>query len=76
MQEEKTDDEEWSGCCSHTNKDFIKYLTQIGFGASVVIFSMIQIGRNDIANKEVYFGLLSGAIGTFMPHPSLKSSVK
>jgi hypothetical protein len=74
MQEHNVDEQsdEWSGCCSHTNKHFIKYLTQILFGASVCIFSMVQIGRNDVPNKEVYFGLLSGTMGIFMPHPSLK----
>jgi hypothetical protein len=73
MQEEDKTEEIWSGCCSRTNKDFIKYITQIGFGASVVIFSMVQIGRTDVENKEVYFGLLSGTMGIFMPHPNLKS---
>jgi hypothetical protein len=73
MQPIEEKDEEWSGCCSHTNKHFIKYLTQIGFGATVVIFSMVQIARSDVESKEIYFSMLTGTLGIFMPHPSLKS---
>jgi hypothetical protein len=71
--EEDQKAENWSGCCSNTNKHFIKYITQIGFGASVCIFSMIQIARVGVENKEIYFTMLSGTMGLFMPHPSLKS---
>jgi hypothetical protein len=70
--DDENSENQWSGCCSKSDKGFIKYLTQILFGASVCIFSMVQIGRNDVPNKEVYFGLLSGTMGIFMPHPSLK----
>ena len=65
--------EEWSGCCSKSNKEFVKYITQIGFGASVMIFSMVQISRADVKSKEIYFSLLSGTLGLFLPHPELKS---
>ena len=62
--------QEWSGCCSKTNKEFIKYITQIGFGASVMIFSMAQIARG-VESQEIYFSLLSGTMGLFLPHPSM-----
>ena len=65
--------EEWSGCCSKSNKEFVKYITQIGFGASVMIFSMVQISRADVESKEIYFSLLSGTLGLFLPHPQMKS---
>lgn len=70
MQENKKLEQDWSGCCSKTNKDFLKYITQIGFGASVMIFSMAQIARG-VDNQEIYFSLLSGTLGLFLPHPSL-----
>jgi hypothetical protein len=63
--------EQWSGCCSRSNKEFVKYMTQIGFGASVIIFSMIQISRG-VDNQEIYFSLLSGTMGLFLPHPQMK----
>ena len=65
--------EEWSGCCSRSNKEFVKYITQIGFGASVMIFSMVQISRADVESKEIYFSLLSGTLGLFLPNPQMKS---
>ena len=65
--------DEWSGCCSRSNKEFVKYITQIGFGASVMIFSMIQISRSDVENKEIYFSLLSGTLGLFLPNPQMKN---
>jgi hypothetical protein len=68
--------DEWSGCCSKSNKEFVKYITQIGFGASVVIFSMVQISRDDVESREIYFSLLSGTLGLFLPHPHIKSEQK
>jgi hypothetical protein len=65
--------EEWHACCSRSNKQFIKYMTQVGFGAALVIFSMIQIAQDDVKNKEIFFSLLSGTVGIFLPHPQMKS---
>ena len=64
---------EWSMCCSGTSQDFVKYVTQIGFGASVMVFAMVQISRADVENKEIYFSMLSGTLGLFLPHPTMKS---
>ena len=64
--------EEWSGCCSKSDKHFVKFLTQLGFGASLVVFAMIQTARDDVENKEIYFSLISGIVGTFLPYPTLK----
>ncbi len=63
--------EEWSGCCSKSDRHFIKFITQVGFGASVILFSMVQISRG-VENDEIYFSLLSGTLGLFLPHPQLK----
>jgi len=67
-----TEDKIWTGCCSKSNKEFVIFITQSCFGASLVIFSMIQIARNDVENKEIYFSLLSMIIGTFLPNPKIK----
>jgi hypothetical protein len=64
--------EQWSGCCSKSDKHFVKFVTQVGFGASLAIFAMVQIARSDVESKEIYFSLLSGIVGTFLPHPTLK----
>lgn len=63
--------DEWSGCCSKTNKHFLKYITQIMMGGSVMVFCMVQIGVG-AENPEIYFSLLSGTLGLFLPHPQIK----
>ena len=65
---------EWAICCSKTNKEFLKYLVQIIMGGSVLCFSMIQILRG-AKHSEIYFRLLSGVIGSFMPHPQIKNDL-
>ena len=70
IENEKLKDE-WSGCCSRSNKDFVRWISQVGFGASVMIFSMVQISRADVENKEIYFSMLSGTMGLFLPHPTM-----
>jgi hypothetical protein len=64
--------DEWTGCCSKTNKHFLKYLTQISMGSCVMIFSMVQIARG-AQNPEIYFSLLSGTLGLFLPHPQINN---
>jgi hypothetical protein len=64
--------EEWSGCCSRTNRHFIKYLTQCIFGGCVIVFSMVQLIR-EVDNPEIYFSMLSGTLGLFLPHPQIKN---
>jgi len=64
---------EWGadgGCCSRTDKHFIKYITQVGFSAVIVIFSIFQIAFG-ADNREIYFSLISGIIGNFSPAPSI-----
>jgi hypothetical protein len=63
--------DEWSGCCSKTNKHYLKFITQISMGASVMLFCMVQISRGS-DNPEIYFSLLSGTLGLFLPHPQIK----
>ena len=67
-----TEDKVWSGCCSRSNKEFVIFISQVGFGASLVLFSMIQIARDDVVNKEIYFSLLTLIVGTFLPNPKIK----
>ena len=59
---------EWTGCCSKTNKHYLKYITQISMGSAVIVFCMAQIIR-EVENPQVYFSLLSGTLGLFLPAP-------
>jgi hypothetical protein len=65
--------DEWSICCSKTNSHALKYLIQVVMGGSVMIFSMAMIVTQDgdTHDKAIYYSLLSGTLGYFLPHPSL-----
>ena len=63
--------DEWRGCCSKHDKHFIKYMAQILMGSSVMIFAMVHIAIG-AKNPEIYFSLLSGTLGIFLPHPQIK----
>jgi hypothetical protein len=64
--------DEWVGCCSRTDKHYLKYLVQIGMGSSVMIFSMIMIAL-DAKHQEIYFSMISGTLGLFLPHPQVRN---
>jgi hypothetical protein len=64
--------DEWRGCCSRTNKHYLKYLVQIAMGSFVILFSMIQIIL-DAPHKEIYFSMISGTLGSFLPHPQVRN---
>lgn len=67
-------EDEWEGCCSRTNRHYLKYMTQIAMGACVMVFSMAQIAR-EAPNREIYFSMLTGTLGLFLPHPQIQPSV-
>jgi hypothetical protein len=62
----------WRSCCFDVDRNAVKFVTQVCFGASVIVFSMAQIARG-VENQEIYFSMLSGTLGLFLPHPNLKS---
>jgi hypothetical protein len=49
---------------------FVKFLIQVLFGASLVLFAMIMIVKDERPDKEIYFSMLSGTVGLFLPHPT------
>jgi hypothetical protein len=69
--ENKKLENEWHGCCSKTNKHYLKYMVQIAMGGSVMLFCMVQIAIGS-DNPEIYFSLLSGTLGLFLPHPQIR----
>lgn len=70
--ENKKLDQEWSGCCSRTDKDYLKYIIQVAVLALILVFSLVQVIR-EAPNKEIYFSLISTVIGIFAPQPTIKS---
>jgi hypothetical protein len=71
MEEQKNDPARWESCCFAVDRDAVKFITQVIFGVSVVAFSMFQIVL-EAPNPEIYFSLLSGTVGVFLPHPEIK----
>lgn len=66
------DDSEWTICCSHTNRFALKYLIQVTMGSAVMIFAMCQIAwGDDEEDKAIFYSLISGTLGYFLPHPSM-----
>ncbi len=52
--------------------EYIKYGVQVTFGSVLVFFSMYQILR-DVDDPAVYYSMLSGTIGLFLPTPGTRS---
>lgn len=62
--------DQWT-CCSIRNKEEIKYFIQCGFGLIVIGFSILQIVNQDV-DRNVWVSLLSGTLGLFLPHPTMR----
>lgn len=63
--------DEWSICCSKSDRNALIWMIQVMFGAITVLFCMISICVNPEADNSVYFGLLGSTLGYFMPSPTL-----
>ena len=48
--------------------EYIRYGVQVTFGGVLVFFSMYQI-LSDVDDPSVYYSMLSGTIGLFLPAP-------
>lgn len=59
----------WRCCCGEFTNEHVKYMVQIGFGGAVMLFSMVQIIRNE-GDTTVYYSMLSGTMGLFLPSPA------
>ena len=66
-------------CClssQKTDSRLLMYLTQVGIGGVVILFSMIMLflddSKCDSGSKELYISLLSGAIGSLLPSPTIR----
>ena len=64
--------DQWSVCCSKTDRHALKYFVQVGMGITVMVFAMASICVSEPeADNSVYFGLLSGTLGYFLEAPKL-----
>ena len=65
---------EWIVCGNKTDSHLIKYASQMVIGASVLAFCFIQISK-EAENKEIYFSLISGILGSFLNSPSPRKNM-
>ena len=72
IEEIKHREKEWVVCCSKSDKDGIKYITQIIICSIVLIFSFTKLSISD-DNREIYFSLISFILGVILPNPQLKT---
>tara|TARA_R110001606_G_scaffold93328_1_gene207230 strand:+ start:356 stop:613 length:258 start_codon:yes stop_codon:yes gene_type:complete len=65
---------EWNTCCSHSSKDFIKYITTVSMSVIVLIFCIVMIYSNPENDNSIYFALLSSIISIYIPNPTLENT--
>ena len=63
---------QWSTCCSHSSKAFIKYLTTCSISLIVLIFSMTMIINDPDRDNSIYFSLISSIISLYITPPSVE----
>lgn len=63
---------EFIGCCSHTDKRLLSYLVQFFLGLIIILFCIFQI-VNKADKQEIYFSLLASTFSIFIKAPSLTS---
>jgi hypothetical protein len=64
--------EEWILCCSHSSKEFVKYIVTVLISVSVLAFSGIMIILNHDDDNSIYFSLMSSILTLYIPAPTMK----
>lgn len=67
-----TQNEEWQGCCSKSDSQFVKYMAQLFISLTVLFFCIAMIIIKDGDKCDIYFSLISGIIGIYSPQPQIK----
>ena len=62
--------EEWHGCCSKSDSQFIKYMAQLFISLTVLFFCIAIIIIKKGERCDIYFSLISGIVGLYSPSPS------
>ena len=69
---EQPQNEEWQGCCSKSDSQFIKYMAQLFISLTVLFFCIAIIIIKKGMQCEVYFSLISGIVGIYSPQLQIK----
>lgn len=70
MSQAQDPDVVWHTCCSKTERGFVKFIVQVTVAVLIIVFSMYMIA-NGTDNREIYFSMLSGTAGVFLPTPTI-----
>lgn len=72
----RSDDSTWISKCCKINKEIskplLKYIVQINITMILLIYSMIQLNKEDSQSRELYISIISTIIGIYLPSPSHK----
>lgn len=67
-----TQNEEWQGCCSKSDSQFVKYMAQLFISLTVLFFCISMIIIKNGERCDIYFSLISGIVGIYSPQPQIK----
>jgi len=65
------EDKQYTICCSHSSRDFIKFSSTFIISLGILIFSFIMIGLNPGKDNTIYFSLISAIMTLFIPSPEI-----
>jgi hypothetical protein len=68
--------DEWQICCSHSSKQFIKYITTVIISLIILMFSIVMISENPNNDNSIYFSLLSSIMSLYIHPPTLENKKK
>ena len=63
--------QKWKLCCSKSDSQAIKYISQLIVCLLVMLFCFIKLTVTE-DDKEIYISLLSFVLGVILPSPSYK----
>jgi hypothetical protein len=73
---DETENVEWDTCCSHSSREFVKYIITVSISMIVLIFCLFMIAVNPNDDNSIYFSLLSSIITLYVPSPQINKSKK
>ncbi len=77
VKDEPIDDAvEWDTCCSHSSREFVKYIITVSISMIVLIFCLFMIAVNPNDDNSIYFSLLSSIITLYVPSPQINKKQK
>ncbi len=63
---------DWNMCCSRTSPELIKYLVQVGFGFTLMVFAICKLATSSGPDQIIYQNILSMLVGLFLPSPAIR----